>query len=75
MQQTVAGDNISFNVSRAVSRLKTIFCSFDDSLNPSDAQKVLYLDLLVKKNWNYFYHSWGTVKDMISKKNWNIKFR
>ena len=29
MQQTVVGDNISVNVSRALSRLKTIFCSFD----------------------------------------------
>ena len=27
MQQTVTGDNIYVNVSRAVSRLKTLFCS------------------------------------------------
>ena len=29
MQQTVTGSNISVNVARAVSRLKTIFCSFN----------------------------------------------
>ena len=28
MQQTVTGDNISVNLSRSVSRLKTIFCPF-----------------------------------------------
>ena len=55
MQQTVTGDNISVNVSRAVSRLKTIFCSFDHDYRPSDADQISYPLLLVKK-WNYFYH-------------------
>ena len=32
MQQTITGDNISVNVSRAVSRLKTVFCSLDGDL-------------------------------------------
>ena len=56
MLQTIAGDSVNVNVSRAVSRLKTIFCTFDNTLNPSASQKVSYPFLLVKKNWNYFYH-------------------
>ena len=56
MQQTIAGDNISVNVSRAVSRLKTIFCSFTGDNNPSDVQKINSPYYLVKKDWNYFYH-------------------
>ena len=56
MQQSVAGDNISVNVSRAVSRLKTIFCSFDHDFKPTDQNKIDYPAFLVKKNWNYFYH-------------------
>ena len=56
MQQTVTGDNISVNVSRAVSRLKTIFCSFDHDFKPTDQNKIDYPAFLVKKNWNYFYH-------------------
>jgi len=54
MQQTVTGDNISVNVSRAVSRLKTIFCTFDhDYLGVNPATNP---HLLVKKSWNYFHH-------------------
>ena len=56
MQQTVTGDNISVNVSRAVSRLKTIFCSFDHDFKPTDQNKIEFPFVLVKKKWNYFYH-------------------
>ena len=49
MQQTLTGDNISVNVSRAVSRLKTIFCSFDHDFKPTDADKMSYPFMLVKK--------------------------
>ena len=57
MQQTVTGDNISVNVSRAVSRLKTVFCSFDGDFNPSTA--VAYPYYLVKRPFNFFYHPMG----------------
>ena len=59
MQQTVTGDNISVNVSRAVSRLKTVFCSFDGDFNPSTAEKVAYPYYLVKRPFNFFYHPMG----------------
>ena len=59
MQQTVVGDNISVNVSRAVSRLKTIFCSFDGDFNPTPAEKVAYPYYLVKRPFNFFYHPMG----------------
>ena len=46
MQQTVSGENISDNVSRAVSRLKTIFLSCD-SRNLINEGQVQYM-----KEWN-----------------------
>ena len=48
MQRTVLGYHISVNVSRAVSRLKTIFCSFEGDFNPSTADKLAYPYYLVK---------------------------
>ena len=42
MQQATTGDSISINISRAASRLKAIFCSFDHDFKPSDQQKVNY---------------------------------
>ena len=59
MQHTVVGDNISVKVSRAVSKLKTIFCSFDGDFNPTPADKVAYPYYLVKRPFNFFYHPMG----------------
>ena len=59
MQQTVTGSNISVNVARAVSRLKTIFCSFNGDYNPTQAQIKNNPYYLVKKEFNYFYHPMG----------------
>ena len=59
MLQTIAGDSVNVNVSRAVSRLKTIFCTFDDSFVPSAAAKAAFPYTLVKKNWNSFLSSYG----------------
>ena len=76
MQQTVTGDNISVNVSRAASRLKTIFCSFDHDFKPSDQQRIDYPFFLGKQKWNYFYHPMAnsTIYDFTKKKisdaNW-----
>ena len=56
MLQMIAGGSVSVNASRAVSRLKAICCSFDDSYAPSAAAKVAFPYTLVKKNWNSFYH-------------------
>ena len=57
MQQTVVGSEIRVNISRAVSRLKTSFCSFDEDFNPTDAQKVKYPYYLVKLS--FFFHPMG----------------
>ena len=59
MQRTEIGDKISVNVSRAVSRLKTVFCSFDGDFNPTTAEKVAYPYYLVKRPFNFFYHPMG----------------
>ena len=59
MQQTVVGAEIGVNISRAVSRLKTIFCSFDGDFNPTTAEKVDHPYYLVKRPFNYFYHPMG----------------
>ena len=59
MQQTVTGDNISVNVSRAVSRLKTIFCSFDHDYKPSDSDKISYPFILVTKKLELFLSPYG----------------
>ena len=56
MQQTVLGSEIGVNISRAVSRLKTVFCSFDGDLNASADEKVAHPYFLVKRPCNYFYH-------------------
>ena len=47
------------NVSPAVSRLKTVFCSFDGDFNPSTAKKLAYPYYLVKRPFNFFYHPMG----------------
>ena len=60
MQQTVAGENISVNVSRAVSNLKSIFVTFDNRNNLIQGQ-TQYM-----KEFNNFI----TLLD-----NWNIRFR
>ena len=49
MQQSVTGSNISANVARAVSRLKTIFCSFNGDYNPTQAMIKTSPYYLVKK--------------------------
>ena len=49
MQQTVTEYNISVNVLRAVSRLKTIFCSFDHDYKPTDQNKIDYPFLVKNK--------------------------
>ena len=59
MQQNVVGDNISVTVSRAVSRFKTIFYSFNGDYNPTNTAKVNNPYYLVKKEFNYFYHPMG----------------
>ena len=61
MQQTVAEDSVSVNVSRAVSRLKTIFCSFDHDYQSLDADKVNNSTFLVKKTGTIFIILWRTV--------------
>ena len=50
MQQTVAGENISVNVARAVSKLNTIFMTFDNKslLTQGETQYI--------KDFNNFYH-------------------
>ena len=68
MQQTVTGDNISVNVSRAVSRLKTIYCSFDHDFKPSDQQRIDYPFFLVKNHGTIFITRWLTAQDMILRK-------
>ena len=68
MQQTVTGDNISVNVSRAVSRLKTIFCSFDHDFKPTDQNKIDYPAFLVKQTGTIFIILWLTAQDMILQK-------
>ena len=76
MQQTVAGDNISVTVSRAVSRLKTIFCSFDHDFKPTDQNKIDYPAFVVKKKTGtIFIILWLTAQDMIVRKKYNIRFR
>ena len=52
MQQTVTGSNISVNVARAVSRLTTIFCSFNGDYNPTRAAITQNPYDLVKKEFN-----------------------
>ena len=59
MQQTVTGNHISVNVSRAVSRLKTIFCSFDHDYKPTNQNKIDYPSFLVKKTLELFLSSYG----------------
>ena len=59
MQQTVTGSNILVNVARAVSRLKTIFCSFNGDYNPTQAMIKANPYYLVKQDFNYFYHPMG----------------
>ena len=59
MQQTVTGNNISVNVARAKSRLKTIFCSFNGDYNPTQAAIKQIPYYLVKKEFNYLYHPMG----------------
>ena len=59
MKQTVTGSNISVNVARAVSRLKTRFCSFNGDYNPTQAMIKTSPYDLVKKEFNYFYHPMG----------------
>ena len=69
MQQTVTGDNISVNVSRAASRLKTIFCSFDYDFKPTKQNKIDYPFMLVKtKTGTIFIILWLAAQDMILKK-------
>ena len=68
MQQTVTGDNISVNVSRAVSRLKTIFCSFDHDWKETDANKITSPYFLVNKTGTIFIILWLTAQDMILQK-------
>ena len=83
MQQTVLGSEIGVNISRAVSRLKTIFCSFDGDFNPTPTEKVDHPYYRVKRPFNYFYHPMGRrdndaeaeVNIMVSKRNYNIKFK
>ena len=69
MLQTIAGDSVSVNVSRAVSRLKTIFVTFDNTFSPTDAQKLTFPFHLVRKNWNSFYHPMGDQRVYDLRKN------
>ena len=55
--QTISGQTPSVNITRALSRLKSVFCTFDQTLN--DAKKATMKDLhiaLWKKTWNDFFH-------------------
>ena len=61
MQQTVTGSNISVNVARAVSRLKTIFCSFNGDYNPTQAMIKQNPYYLVKKEF-IFLSSYGITR-------------
>ena len=56
MLQSVAGDHILVNVARAVSRLKTIFFSFDvsDKANTNYGYSVMHQSFA--KSFNSFYH-------------------
>jgi hypothetical protein len=56
MIQSVAGANILVNIARAVSRLKTIFFSFDVSTKNTDTYGYSTGHLQVAKAWNSFYH-------------------
>ena len=68
MQQTVTGNNISVNVSRAVSRLKTIFCSFDHDYKPTNQTKIDYPGFLLKNLGTIFIILWLKAQDMILQK-------
>ena len=59
MQQTVTGSNISVNVARAVSRLKTIFCSFNGDYSTDAIRLANFSYYYPKKEFNYFYHPMG----------------
>ena len=63
MQQKVVGDKFSVNVSRAASRLKTIFCPCNGDYSPLAAQHVAHAYDLVKKNLIPFTTLWGTGAD------------
>ena len=52
LQSTGASGNISVNIMRSCSRLKSIFISFDKDT----ALDVNHARSLIKKPWNYFHH-------------------
>jgi hypothetical protein len=52
--QTLANSDISVNITRACSRLKTVFISFGGSYPGGNSTNVT--KQLVRKDWNAFYH-------------------
>ena len=61
--QTISGQTPSVNITRALSRLKSVFCTFDQAYTDAkgDTNKDKHLALW-KKNWNDFFHPmcWST---------------
>jgi hypothetical protein len=58
--QTISGPTPSVNITRALSRLKSVFCTFDQtSITSLNAKELTSNDRHItiwKKNWNDFFH-------------------
>ena len=55
--QTISGQTPSVNITRALSRLKSVFCTFDQSFTSAKVNTGNDTHLsLWKKNWNDFFH-------------------
>ena len=60
--QTITGQTPSVNITRALSRLKSVFCTFDQTVTNEKTSTIKDRHIRVwAKNWNNFHHpmSWG----------------
>jgi hypothetical protein len=55
--QSISGQTPSVNITRALSRLKSVFCTFDQAINAAKRGTLTdkHIDLW-KKDWNDFFH-------------------